>query len=103
MACAATLCALLAAPAARAETMRCGGGVVSSGDTTQEVRGRCGEPVHETVHQRQLRGRRTPSGTTKRLIDVETWTYHRGKGRFILYLTFEGGRLTRIDRGPRQE
>jgi hypothetical protein len=38
-----------------------------------------------------------------RIVDVEIWTYRLGYGRFIRYLTFEGGWLIRIDRGPREE
>jgi hypothetical protein len=99
--------ALLAVPvlavscgAAQAAAMRCDGGVVRLGDTEATVLARCGEPDLASERQRELRG---AHGRGVRLQDVKTWTYKRGYGRFVLILTFEGGLMTRIDRGPRQE
>ena len=93
----ALLMGLGVAPAA-ADSMRCEGGVVRRGDSEAQVLARCGEPHHETVYQRELRGQ---DGYGIRVVDVKTWTYRRGYGRFALLLTFEGGLMTRIDRGPR--
>lgn len=84
-----------------ADSLRCDGGVVSVGDTTATVLAACGEPHHRTGYQRQYRPADAPG--TLRVIDVETWTYRRGYGRFILHLQLEGGRVIRIDRGPRQK
>lgn len=95
----ALLTAFAVLPAA-AESMRCQGGVVQRGDSEAQVLARCGEPDHETVYQRELRRQ---DGYGIRVIDVKTWTYRRGYGRFALLLTFEGGLMTRIDRGPRQD
>ena len=85
---------------AGASSMRCQGGVVRVGDTESTVLAACGEPHHREEVQRELRA---AHGRGLRVIDVKTWSYKRGIGRFILHLTFEGGLMTRIDRGPRQE
>jgi hypothetical protein len=80
--------------------MRCPGGVVNIGDSESTVLALCGEPHHASEYQRELRAR---NGHGIRVIDVKTWTYRRGYGKFILLLKFEGGLMTRIDRGPRQD
>lgn len=85
---------------AAASSMRCAGGVVGVGDAPGTVLARCGEPDTRAERQRRLRSH---DGHRVHVTDVETWSYRRGVGRFVLLLTFEGGLLTRIDRGPRQE
>ena len=90
--------------AAAASSMRCEGGVVRVGDSEDTVLARCGEPDWRTEFQRELLAAQVHGkGRDIRVVDVKTWTYRRGYGKFILLLTFEGGLMTRVDRGPRQD
>jgi len=88
---------------APAATLRCAGGVVAYGDTVEAVRARCGEPDHVTGYQRRTDAPTARNPGAFNLSDIQTWTYRRGYGRFVQNLRFEGGRLVRIDRGPRDE
>ena len=74
---------------------RCpGGSLISIYDRIPEVRRKCGDPT--AVGRRQeLRG----WGYTFESIEVEEWTYNWGPTSFMIYLTFEKGRLTRIESG----
>jgi hypothetical protein len=99
----AALLVLCAATTAEGASLRCKGGVVTHGDSVEVVRRKCGDPDHTTGYQRRTESRIDRRPGAFNLTDVETWTYRRGYGRFVQNLTFEGGLLIRIDRGPRQE
>jgi hypothetical protein len=91
---------------------RCGGRLVSTGDTKTEVLAKCGEPetVDEAIVETGVVGRpkkgvtepsqrkRTKVGTTSTR-SIETWTYNFGPSQFMKILTFEGSVLKRIDDG----
>ncbi|MFH1076536.1 MAG: DUF2845 domain-containing protein [Pseudomonadota bacterium] len=103
---------------AHAETnCRCGNAIVSAGNSTAEVRAKCGEPdsiekeeVEETSNSEyentlpQERGgsevspqRIAKKTTTKSRI--ERWTYNMGARKFIKFLEFKGGKLVSVDTG----
>jgi len=81
--------------------MRCGHNLVSIGDTSAEVLQKCGPP-----HSQQEIGieygelsdeKHHPRSETI----IEQWSYDLGPGTFLKVLTFEGGRLQRIEDGGR--
>ena len=84
----------------RADSVRCAGGIVSTGDTKLDLLGKCGPPA--------LADR---AGATRAVIDarvgtalrvagpVEIWTYDFGKSRFTQLVRIEKGRITSIERG----
>lgn len=106
---------LLAAVSAPADdSIRCGSYVVDVGSPRAEVRAKCGAPsdiyerteyryADDTLRQRILDGR----AVTEELlqsgrvvpVQIEEWTYNFGPSRFVRYLTFENGRLKRIETG----
>jgi len=78
--------------------MFCDQWVVSEGDTQVEVLKRCGEPDYVTSPDCRY------VGTRGRHIDVwrttvVDWIYNFGPRQFIYTLTFEGGRVVRIESG----
>ena len=102
----------LAAETAAADGMRCGNRLISTGDSTYDVRSRCGEPRDAT--------RRTETRTERRRVRVacangearcereqevsaevvvDEWTYDFGPQRFVHYLTFLDGKLARVATG----
>lgn len=87
----------LAAPL-RADTLRCGSALVSTGDAAAYVREKCGPPdakqtVTEPVMARRRNGYAYQVGTTTQ----EIWRYERGYGKFPAVLTFEGGVLKKLE------
>jgi len=90
---AALVAALLAAPAAADSTMRCDANVVSRGLTMLEVLERCGDPAL-TLHRAEI----LVAGL---YLPVEEWYYELGSNRFRRLLTFENGRLVRIEQRPK--
>ncbi|WP_373389112.1 DUF2845 domain-containing protein [Pseudomonas alcaligenes] len=81
----------LLAGAAQAETLRCGTQLVSVGDRAFEVERKCGVPAY-----RDLVGY-TLGGYDRRELKIEEWVYGPDNGMLSI-LTFEGNRLTRIER-----
>lgn len=85
------LLALFLVGTAQADTMRCGSQLVSVGDRAFEVENKCGTPAY-----RDLVGY-TLGGYDRREYKVEEWVYGPTSGMLSI-LTFEGNRLTRIER-----
>lgn len=94
MPCRLLLCLLLlVSPSLWASsTLRCGSGLVSSGDTTGEVISTCGEPI-----SRDFLGYRVVTGYygERNEVAVEEWVYSPRSGMYH-FLRFEGGRLTSV-------
>ena len=78
------------APAAFADTLRCGSKLVSLGDRAFEVAAKCGEPAN-----RDLVGY-TLGSYDRREFKMEEWVYGPNGG-MLKILTFEGNRLVRIE------
>lgn len=104
-----------ATDAAATAGMRCGQRLVSKGDTLYSVRAVCGEPdaadrrVVTRSERRRVRGPcfKAEDGklrcerSEEVFVDVviDEWTYDFGAQRFIRYLTFENGSLSRVVTG----
>jgi hypothetical protein len=91
---------------------KCGSYIVAIGDRAYDVLNKCGDPANvETWQEVRARGdidpwtvepgRRYYIGPlfAKELITVEEWQYDLGPNRFMRYLRFENGRLTRVTTG----
>lgn len=98
--------------AADETTLRCGGGLVSIGDTSSKVFEKCGEPANESKWEEghntyisQLydyeKERYQLPELIKGPILMELWTYDLGSNKFIRYLHFANGRLIRIETGEK--
>ena len=96
---------------------RCGGWLISKGDSKYEVLSKCGEPdyvetwyeerfvrdyydpyVFDEDNQYNYRRYREPIPTREPVI-IERWTYNLGPHQFIRYLRFYNGTLTNIITG----
>jgi hypothetical protein len=77
-------------PTAAAESLRCGGALVQTGDPAAVVRSNCGRPdfVDPWVGGVGMAYGAVPS--------MEEWTYNRGPSRLLQILVFKDGRLSRI-------
>lgn len=105
------LAAFLPSHASADDGFRCKSGrLVSVGDTTREVRHRCGDPDYatsrterRTVRYRYSRwvGNVQQSVVEEREVEVpvEEWTYDLGPNAFVRYVTFENGRVVTVTSG----
>jgi hypothetical protein len=80
---------LLVAPGSMANSMRCGESLIERGYTFFEVLERCGEPDLRYDWDEVY-----VPGVTSRLTE---WVYEQGPNRFRRVLTFDKGRLERIE------
>jgi hypothetical protein len=85
-------------------SMRCGGSIVSEGDSRMEVAARCGEPddviAQKSVYRRPViwtQGRPYFIGEDFMEVTVESWIYNFGPNKLMRKLRFEGGVLTDIE------
>lgn len=95
----AVLALLTAYDAAAVDSIRCRTGrLVDVGMIDAQVIALCGEPKSRTSQDVPVRAQGRGGGafvtTTTRL---ERWTYQRGQGAFDAVLSFEDGKLVRID------
>jgi hypothetical protein len=104
--------ALVWASAARAEGMSCQNRLISKGASKYDVQSLCGPPdatEHRTekrLVRRQMSVRCvSDTGWCTSLVEdtidvpIDEWIYDFGKQRFLQYLTFEDGKLLRVQSG----
>lgn len=107
---------------ATADSMRCGGYLVNTGDSQSRVLDICGEPrrawqdgfIEETVRRNEgyYDSSATPNPSlnisggyereVRRVIPVFKWEYNLGRGTFLRTLVFHSDILVGIIEGPRQ-
>jgi len=90
--------ATAAAPSAGAvDTLRCGNSLIDPGMSKAEVEAKCGKPDHTEMERVPVLARNS-AGAAIRIGEttIERWTYQRGR-RLPARLTFEDGRLERIE------
>ncbi len=82
-------------------SLRCKGRLIDIGDTMEEVASLCGAPGGRAVDEIPTRTR-AGSGYSRLtgITTMERWVYDRGWGRFPVVLTFDRGRVQRIDYLP---
>jgi hypothetical protein len=96
---AAVAAASLLLDAGADDSLRCRNGrLVNVGMPAAEVTAKCGEPQSRMVEEVPIRAR-LPNGNVVQTgwTSGERWIYQRGPGQFDAQLTFEDGKLVRID------
>jgi hypothetical protein len=99
--------ALAAPPRAAADSIRCAGGIVSTGDLKLDLLAKCGPAtLVDRVEARRSHVVTTGGGATALLASgllagatdgIETWTYDLGPSQFVRLVTLERGRVTRVE------
>lgn len=83
----------LCSTAVMAESLRCKQKLVRPGDTTVEVKLKCGEPFAiEDTGKVKIKNM---------FVDIVRFTYLQEKGSFAKILEFKNGKLVSITHGPR--
>ena len=105
------LSAVMSAGAASAQSLNCGGGYFSVGDSRLSVLQRCGEPMlKEAVCVQRPEAVWVPSPypgfpaqqvVVQQCAPMEDWTYHRGPGNFMGIARFYNGAIESMRDGPR--
>ncbi|WP_340677654.1 DUF2845 domain-containing protein [Paraglaciecola sp.] len=76
-----------------ADSFRCGNDLVRTGDTSIEVKLKCGPPFDiEYIGQ---------SKVNNQYVNIDRYTYVPEKGKFVKILEFHDGNLVKILIGPR--
>ena len=97
---AAALLAVLAAPAARADSIDCPGGIVQTGDSKLDLLAKCGRPSLVEDQTTEKASFDQKNGVARRVVaPVDVWTYDFGKNRFIQLVRIVRGRIASIERG----
>lgn len=97
-----------------AYALRCGGRIVSVGDTPMQVVDKCGRPDHIETRQEtryiqdsryhkhnRSKGWQKPPYLATETIQIEEWIYNFGPTRFMRHLIFMTGRLEKIEIGDK--
>ena len=94
----AAFAVVLAAPAAWADTLRCGSSLIKEGDTQGYVQEKCGAPQSKQTYTEPVMSQR-PNGTAYQTgtTSKDVWRYQRSNGSFPAVLTFEQGVLKKLE------
>lgn len=76
-----------------ADSFRCNNKLVREGDTTIEVKLKCGQP--DDIEE--IGGARV----NNKLVKITRYTYYPKKGKLVKILEFQNGELVNIINGPR--
>src|SRR5512143_2221470 len=96
---AAAVLALAALPA-RADSIRCPGGIVQTGDSKLDLLAKCGRPSLVEDQERERGAFDARNGVARRVIaPVDVWTYDFGRSQFVQVVRLVKGRVTTIERG----
>jgi hypothetical protein len=83
-------------------SLRCAGGIVSLGDATIDLLGKCGAPaLREPLVDEAYVASRVGYLPLRRTLFVtaERWTYDFGPQRFLMFVTVERGKVAAVERG----
>ncbi|MEF7615529.1 DUF2845 domain-containing protein [Aquincola sp. MAHUQ-54] len=103
--------ALLAPAPAAAQSLRCNGQLVSTGESKVSVAAKCGDPLAREMVcvSRELflwplpavPGQVLQPLITPGCVPMEEWTYHRGQGHFLAIVRFRNTAVDSIRDGER--
>ena len=88
----AVLATIFGSNAAVAESFRCGGSIVRTGMSMDDVRGACGSPTSTEVEEHDVRSGNRVVGTTQ----MHIWRYRRSSMARTAILTFDREKLMSI-------
>lgn len=89
---------------ALADSLRCEGGIVATGDTRVDLVGKCGEPTYRDGRTDARAGIAWDGdrgvGVSREVgVEIEVWTYDRGPNQFVQTVTLRNGRVQSVERG----
>ncbi len=90
----------LAAPAARADSIDCPGGIVQVGDSKLDLLAKCGRPTLVEGRESEKAAFDVRNGVARRVVaPVDVWMYDFGRNRFVQLVRLVRGRIASIERG----
>lgn len=96
---AAALLAVVAGPA-RADSVRCPGGIVQLGDTKLDLLAKCGRPSLVESASAEVGTFEALNGASRRIYaPIDVWTYDFGRSRFVQVVRIVAGRISAFERG----
>lgn len=98
--------AIVSAGGARAESLRCSGGIAAEGDSRLAVVYKCGEPIARDSYCPPVYYGGSPYPVPEPVgnyyvpcIATEEWLYERGPGNLVATVRLRGGRVQSITYG----
>lgn len=88
---------IFSAPMVKAHALQCDGGIIDIGDSTQEIKRKCGDPVWKNQHNDQIIQRIDFDSERLLTIFQEEWLYNFGPDRFMQLLSFKNNQLVDIE------
>lgn len=82
---------VVSADALQTGSMRCRNGIVSIDDTIPDVLRKCGSPAFQDRREQSRHGR------AHEIVTVDDWIYNFGPQEFMYEVTFQNGRVTKIE------
>jgi hypothetical protein len=80
-------------------SMSCDGDLVRIGMPEVEVVTKCGEPTSRSQSLEETGSLHLGNDGARRFVNVSRWTYNRGSGQLLRFLTFKDGSLIKIETG----
>ena len=97
---AAALLLALSAGAARADSIRCAGGIVQTGDAKIDLLAKCGRPSLVEGSSTEVGTFEAQNGVGRRVYaPMDIWTYDFGRNQFVQLVRLVNGRVASIERG----
>jgi hypothetical protein len=84
---------------ARASSISCTGGIVSTGDSVVDLIIKCGQPDWKESHLEENTGERIPGLMQRIYINVEEWTYNFGSHQLLRIVTVKNGVVAGVRTG----
>ena len=84
---------------AKADSISCDGGIVSSGDAAVDLLIKCGQPDWKESHREEFTDRLAPGLKQRTYVTVEEWTYNFGPQQLLRIVTLRNSVVTGIRTG----
>jgi hypothetical protein len=84
---------------ARADSISCDGGIVSSGESAVDLIMKCGQPEWKESHQEEITDRVNPNLKQRIYVTVEEWTYNFGPQQFLRIVTLRNSVVAGVQTG----
>lgn len=84
-----------------ADSLRCEGKLISTGDSKGSVEQKCGAPASQDSYCKPMAQAAPKKDQTPACTWVDVWHYNRGQGQFSVEVEFQQGVVTAINNAER--
>jgi Protein of unknown function (DUF2845) len=92
---------LMMATLGHADSLRCEGKLIATGDSKGSVEQKCGAPASQDSYCKPSAQPASKTDQTSACTWVDIWRYNRGQGQFSVEVEFQQGVITAINNAER--